>query len=137
MKQKLIFINQVGRNFKGLNLYEFLFTNVSDVKLVSGDDWDSYPANGNPKPPIDYVTAAYKLETDIKLELIQNHEAFDMADCKAGVIAIGWESNEEYDVETYGERLFFSYGENLESIKTKFYKRDINLESTYESTVQK
>jgi len=128
----LIYINFVGINFRGMNIYEFLFT-VSDIGVVLGEDWDAYPANGSPKPPKDYVDAAYKLETHMELDLIQNDESFDMADCMHGIIALAWENDKEYDNDNYLKRLFFSYGENVETVKDKIYERDIHLENIFEN----
>jgi hypothetical protein len=125
----LIYINLVGINFRNLNIYEFLFT-TTDIQEVEGEDWDSYPAAGNPAPPTTYVESVYRFETEISLELIQNHESFDMADCKQGVIALAWEEDKE---ESIYSRLFFSYGEELTSVEAKFYERDIQLEKIYEN----
>ena len=119
---QLIFINHVGSNFRGQILYELLFSS-SDISEVSGEDWDSYPANGNPKTPIDYVEVVYKFETEDKLELIQDHVSFDMQDCKQGIIALAWEAEkDDYDYDT---RLFFKFGESLKDVEAKLYERDI------------
>ena len=124
---RLVFVNFVGTNFMGKNIYEFLFSS-SEIEDVSGEDWDSYPANGNPKAPTDYVDEAYKYETESELELIQNHVSFDMNDCIDGIIALAWEAEkEEYE---YG-RLFFKFGESLDDVKSKLYKRDIFIEKIY------
>ena len=49
----LIFINQLGSDYKGNFMYEFIF---GDEKKCEGDDWDAKPANGYPKPPkIEFV----------------------------------------------------------------------------------
>lgn len=126
---KLIYINLVGVNFRNLNIYEFIFTS-SDVQDVEGEDWDSYPAAGNPMSPVDFAEGVYRLETEMTLELIQNHEAFDMYDCKQGIIALGWEDDKEEDIYS---RLFFVYGETIKSVEAKFYERDIQLEKIYEN----
>jgi hypothetical protein len=129
---KLIYINFVGQNYLKNRIYEFLFTsgNLSDI---DGEDWDSYPANGNPKPPVDFVDAAYKITTDLNLELIQDHESFDMSDCMQGVIALAWEDDKDFDMGYSDTRLFFSFGENKQSVENKLYERDIHLEKIYEN----
>ena len=126
---KLIFINFVGSNFKGDNLYEFLFSS-KDLNIVTGEDWDAYPANGNPRPPVDYVEEAYKLESEIEFELIQNHVSFDMSDCKQGIIAMAWETEKD-ESSVYDKRLFFKFGEPLESVKSKLYEKDLFIEKIY------
>lgn len=133
---ELIYVNFVGKNFKGLNIYEFLFTS-QDITEVEGEDWDSYPAAGNPQSPVDYVETAYLLKTQMSFELIQNHESFDMADCVQGVIALCWENDKDDEDEIYEKRLFFTYGEPLESVNNKFYERDIHLEIIYENAKYK
>lgn len=129
---RLIYINFVGTNFLGVNIYEFLFT-YGDLKDVTGEDWDSYPANGNPKPPVECIDAAYKVETDISLELIQDHEAFDMDDCRQGLIAMAWEDDKDWDSGMFDTRLFFRFGDNKETVNNKLYTRDIYLEKIYEN----
>ena len=129
---KLIYINFLGTNFRGINIYEFLYT-YGDTKVVDGEDWDACPANGNPMPPIDYVDAAYKLETELTFELIQNHESFNMYDCMHGVIALAWEDDIDFDLNSSDSRLFFSYGESKENVENKIYQRDLYLEKIFEN----
>jgi hypothetical protein len=38
----LVYVNELGPNFRGDNIYEFIFSDVDDVW---GDDWDAEPAN--------------------------------------------------------------------------------------------
>lgn len=127
---KLVFINYVGKDYLGTNIYEFLFYN-GDTKHVDGINWDAYPADGNPQPPVDFIDAAYRLKTNLTFHLIQNHESFDMYDCKQGVIAMAWESDKDFDMEVYGSRLFFSYSEEHESVEDKLYERDMGLEKIF------
>jgi hypothetical protein len=126
---RLVFVNFVGSNFKGDNLYEFLFSS-NDLNAVTGEDWDSYPANGSPRPPIEYVEQAYKLETEIVFELIQNHVSFDMSDCKQGIIAMAWEAEKD-ESSVYDKRLFFKFGETLDNVKSKLYENDLFIEKIY------
>ena len=70
---QLIYINGMGPNYKGQNIYEFIF---SESLEVWGENWDSKPANGYPTPPdYEYVTKVGTLVNDeITLELIQESE---------------------------------------------------------------
>jgi hypothetical protein len=129
---KLIYLNFVGQNYLGVNIYEFLFTS-RPLSEVYGEDWDSYPANGNPKPPVECTDGVYRIDTDLNFEMIQDHESFDMSDCMQGVIALGWEDDKDFDTGYSDTRLFFSFGETLESVENKLYERDIHLEKTYEN----
>ena len=62
--------------------------------------------------------------SDVKLELVQNSDYFNMSDAMDGVIALGWEI-EEYDENN---RLVFKFGEEEESVKNKLYEKDLILE---------
>ena len=125
---KLIFIHYSGTNYKGENVYEFLFSD--NIKDVMGDNWDSYPANGNPQPPKDYVKESYVLVTDIEFELIQNHTSFDMFDAVEDVIPLAWEDTKKVHMKDYPDkRMFFKYGDDKEEVINKLYNRDIEFKS--------
>ena len=123
---RLVFVNELGPNFRGDNLYEFIF---SDNEDVSGEDWESSPAGGNPQPPhIDYITKVGVLKNDkIKLNVIQNSDFFSFYDAVDKVIALSWEDieNEYYNEED--TRLVFHYGDSEEDVMTKLYEMDIIL----------
>lgn len=123
---RLVFVNELGPNFRGDNLYEFIF---SDNEDVSGEDWESSPAGGNPQPPhIDYITKVGVLKNDkIKLNVIQNSDFFSFYDAVDKVIALSWEDieNEYYNEEN--TRLVFHYGDSEEEVMSKLYERDIIL----------
>ena len=128
---RLVFINSLGVNYKGDFIYEFIF---SSSDSVWGESWEAKPSNGYPKPPeLKYITKVGQLTTeDVSLYLIQNSDYFSMIDSVDGVIALGWEINE--DVKN---RLVFKFGETEQEIKNKLYERDLVLEfekiMTYEN----
>ena len=78
---RLIYVNGLGPNYKGDNLYEFIFSDSLDVW---GESWESRPSNGYPTPPeLKYIKKVGVLRnTDLKLELIQNSDFFCMIDCQ-------------------------------------------------------
>ena len=45
----LIYVNELGPNYKGDNIYEFIFSD--DVTNIWGEMWESKPSNGYPSPP--------------------------------------------------------------------------------------
>lgn len=118
----LIYINGLGPNYKGDNLYEFI---LSDVLEVWGENWESKPSNGYPCPPdLKFIKKVGVLrDTKIKLELIQNSDYFNMIDALDNVVSLGWESD-----DTENGRLVFRFGEKEEDIKNKLYQRDLILE---------
>jgi len=125
----LTFINGLGPNFKGDNMYEFIFSDNTDVE---GDDWDSVPANGYPKPPrLDFIKKVGVLKNSgVKFNLIQDSDFFSMKDAIDGVICLGWEiENEDINTIMIGQtRLVFRFGESENEVKNKLYERDIVLE---------
>jgi hypothetical protein len=118
----LIYVNGLGPNYKGDNLYEFIFSDSLDVW---GESWESKPSNGYPGPPeIKYIKKVGVLRnTDIKLELIQNSDFFCMIDAMDDVVALAWETDDED-----GKRLVFRFGMTEQEIKDKLYERDLILE---------
>ena len=119
----LIYVNGLGPNYKGDNLYEFIFSDSLDVW---GDSWESRPANGYPSPPeIHHIKKVGVLRnTDVKLELIQNSDFFCMIDAIDDVVALAWETDEEESQK----RLVFRFGTTEQEIKDKLYERDLILE---------
>ena len=118
----LIYVNGLGPNYKGDNLYEFIF---SDETEVWGEFWESKPSNGYPTPPeLKYIKKVGVLRnTDIKLDLIQNSDFFCMIDAMDDVVALAWETDDED-----GKRLVFRFGMTEQQIKDKLYERDLILE---------
>ena len=125
----LIYINELGPNYKGENIYEFIFTDNSNDEIW-GNDWDAKPANGYPSPPdIEYVKKVGVLKNnEITLAVIQNSDYFCMADAIDGVIALGWENDENEVDFGSNKRLVFRYGDDEQTVKDKLYERDIVLE---------
>jgi len=124
----LIFVNELVPNYKGDNIYEFIFSDVKEE--VWGESWDSKPSNGNPLPPnIEFIKKVGVLKnSEVKLSLIQDSDFFSMIDSLDDVIALAWESDESdinFDLE---KRLVFRFGEDEKTIKNKLYERDIVLE---------
>lgn len=119
----LIFVNGLGPNYKGDNIYEFIFSDDLDVW---GESWESKPSNGYPGPPeLNKIKKVGVLRnTDIKLELIQNSDFFCMIDAMDDVVALSWEPEEVRGQK----RLVFRFGEEEQKIKDKLYERDLILE---------
>ena len=130
----LIYINELGPNYKGENLYEFIFSNK--LEDVWGENWDSKPANGYPLPPnINHINKiGYFKNNSIKLEVLQNSDYFCMTDAQDDVISLGWEIETEETNFDLVKRLVFRYGETEKSVKDKFYERDIVIE--FEKTLE-
>ena len=119
----LTYVNGLGPNYKGDNLYEFIFSDSLDVW---GQSWESKPSNGYPTPPeLQYIKKVGVLRnTDVKLELIQNSDFFSMIDAMDDVVALAWEVEESEGQK----RLVFRFGSTEQEIKDKLYERDLILE---------
>jgi hypothetical protein len=119
----LIYVNGLGPNYKGDNLYEFIFSDSLDVW---GESWENKPSNGYPTPPeLKYIKKVGVLRnTDIKLELIQDSDFFCMIDAMDDVVALAWEPEEVMGQK----RLVFRFGQTEQEIKDKLYERDLILE---------
>jgi hypothetical protein len=119
----LIYVNGLGPNYKGDNLYEFIFSDTLDV---TGELWDNQPSNGYPQPPdLKYIKKVGVLRnTDVKLELIQNSDFFSMIDAIDDVIALAW----ELDDDNIKKRMVFRFGTPEQEIKDKLYEKDLLLE---------
>lgn len=120
----LIYVNGLGPNYKGDNMYEFIFSDDLDVW---GDEWDSKPAHGNPQPPeLKHVRKVGVLRnTQVEFELIQNSDFFGFTDAMEDVISLAWETDETCENKT---RLVFRFGETEKSVMDKLYERDLVLQ---------
>jgi hypothetical protein len=123
----LIYINGLGPNYKGDNIYEFIF---SDSLEVFGENWESKPANGYPSPPdLEYIRKVGTLINEgVSFDLVQNSDVFSLIDSMDGVIAMGWEVETDDIDFSLVKRLVFHFGESEEDVKNKLYERDIVLE---------
>jgi hypothetical protein len=124
----LIYVNELGPNYKGDNIYEFIFSDSSED--IWGEAWEAKPSNGYPLPPdLEHIKKVGVLKNDqITMSVIQNSDYFSMTDSIDDIVALCWE-NESEDVDfTRQRRLVFKFGETEQSVKDKLYERDIVLE---------
>lgn len=124
----LIYVNGLGPNYKGDNIYEFIFSD--SIEDVWGENWETRPANGYPSPPdIEHIKKVGILKKDnLGLDLVQDSDVFAVLDSIDGVIALGWEKETEDIDFSIVKRLVFRFGETEQEIKDKLYERDIVLE---------
>ena len=117
----------MGPNYKGENIYEFIFSDSIDE--VWGENWESKPANGYPSPPdVEHVKKVGVLTNgEITLELVQESDVFSVQDAIDGVLALGWEKEEDIDFSLV-KRLVFKYGDQEQDVKDKLYERDLVLQ---------
>jgi len=124
----LIYINNIGKNYKSENIYEFLFSDKTDL------DWDEnwYESSvvtdkNDLTPDPSFIKLVGGLKTsELDLELIQNSGVFQIYNAVEGIVALGWEILKD-DEDYPEERLVFKFGETKESIEEKLYSLDLVL----------
>ena len=123
---RLIYVNEIGSDYKGQRQYEFIFSEQDEIKI---DEWFDIPASltsVSKSPGLEYIDHVGLLrDTDIVFELIQNSDYFGVIDAVDGIIAMAWEKS-NFDLED--ERLFFRFGESIEKVMSKLKIRGLVLE---------
>lgn len=118
---RLIYVNEIGEDYKGQKQYEFIFSKSTELDI---DEWFTIPASSTSQsksPGIEYIDVVCLLKnSDIQLELVQNSDYFGVIDAVDGVIALGWE---KFDIESETERLTFKFGETMEGVNKKITQR--------------
>jgi hypothetical protein len=113
----LIYVNEIGSDYKGQKQYEFIFSKSTEIDM---DEWFIIPASASsqPKSPeIEYVDLVGLLKnTDLQLELVQDSDYFGVIDAVDGVVAMAWE---KFDIDSDSERLTFKFGESIDSVTKK------------------
>ena len=121
----LIYVNEIGSDYKGQKQYEFVFSTSLEIDM---EEWFIIPAAATPlskSPDIEYIDLVGLLKnTDVNLELVQDSDYFGVIDAVDGVIALAWE---KFDIENEDERLTFKFGESLDSVTKKIKQRGFNL----------
>ena len=122
---KLIYVNEIGSDYKGQKQYEFIFSTSTEIDM---DEWFVIPASATslPKSPeIEYVDLVGLLkDTNLQLELVQDSDYFGVIDAVDGVIALAWE---KFNIDSEDERLTFKFGETIESVTKKLKQRGLPL----------
>lgn len=122
----LVYVNLVGKDYKGNYIYEFIFSDTTED--IDGEEWDTFPASGRPEAPHDnFIKKVGRLESELKLDVVQNSDTFAVWDAVDGVIAMAWENINAYD--SYPEkRLCFKFGEPINIVEEKLYEKDLILQ---------
>jgi hypothetical protein len=121
----LLYINELGQDYKGQRQYEFIFGNNPDTLV---EEWFIIPSAGRAIPPeIDSIDLVGLLKnSDLKLELVQNSDYFGVIDAVDGIVALGWEAF-DMDAEERPIRLSFHFAEELESVTAKLATKGLRL----------
>lgn len=121
----LIYVNEIGSDYKGQKQYEFIFSKSTDLDI---EEWFIIPASASQNtksPDIQYVDLVGLLKnTDLQLELVQDSDYFGVIDAVDNVIALSWE---KFDFDNEFDRLTFRFGESVESVTKKLKQRNYHL----------
>jgi hypothetical protein len=117
----LIYVNEIGSDYKGQKQYEFVFSETTEIDM---GDWFVIPASAcqrSKSPDIEYVDVVGLLkDTDLQLELVQDSDYFGVIDAVDGVVSMAWE---KFDFDNTEERLTFKFGEPIENVTKKLKSR--------------
>jgi len=121
----LIYVNEIGADYKGQRQYEFIFSKFDEFDM---DSWLSIPASIDPEnkiPDIEYISLVGLLkDSDLELELVQNSDYFGVIDAVDGIISLAWE---KFVLESEEERLYFRFGDTMDKVVKKLNTRDLYL----------
>lgn len=130
----LLYINELGKDYKGQHQYEFIFgkrliSSYNDEEVLElENEWFIIPSSGRVFPPqigaIDLV--GLLKNSDLELELVQNSDYFGMIDAVDDIVALGWE---KFDMEKNEKspRISFHFGEEVESVTEKLMTKGLRL----------
>jgi len=117
----LIYVNEIGSDYKGQKQYEFVFSETTEIDM---GDWFVIPASScqrSKSPDIEYVDVVGLLkDTNLQLELVQDSDYFGVIDAVDSVISLAWE---KFDFENDEERLTFKFAEPIENVTKKLKSR--------------
>jgi len=135
----LVYINELGKDYRGQRQYEFIFSQSLVNKLetqnpyivddILVDEWFFVPSSGRAIPPeIDDIDMVGLLKnSDLELDLVQNSDHFGVIDSVEGIIALGWEAY-DIDADEYEfKRLTFHFGEEMDSVTGKLATKGYRL----------
>ena len=74
----------------------------------------------------EFIKKVGRLESSLKLDVVQNSDTFAVWDAVDGVIALAWENINAYDAYP-DKRLCFRFGDSLQIVSDKLYEKDLTL----------
>jgi hypothetical protein len=121
----LLYINELGEDYKGQRQYEFIFGEDPSVLM---EEWFHIPSSGRAIPPeLEFIDLVGLLKnSDLKLDLVQNSDYFGVIDAVDGIVALGWESF-DLNAEERPIRVCFHFGEELDSVTQKLASKGLRL----------
>lgn len=127
----LCFINHVGTDINGEEIYELLFTD--NVDTFWGENFEFQPCclcNGLTPNETDYDKSyTRKFKTKIKLTIIQDSCCHSFQDCIDGITPLAYQSLEGLDEYPKDGRLVLPFGITYENTEELLSEKNILFES--------
>lgn len=121
----LIYIHEVGEDWDGEYIYQFLFSDKTEG--IDGDYWDLYPASGRPTPPPkNFILLTGTLKSQYSFDVLQNSDSHAMWDGTDGALPLAMENISEYE-EYPNKRMYFRFGILKSEVDSILYQNDLIL----------
>lgn len=119
---KLCFIKYIGEDTSDFHLYEFFFTNNTD--LFWGEDFNVKPSSfcHDLIPFSDTYDEIKKIKLNFKLDLIQDSTSFSIQDCIDHCVSLAYENIDDKDYPEDG-RVVFQFGDDFFDVEDKLSRR--------------
>jgi len=125
---KLIFIRIIGSNYKGEDIYEFMFSD--NYEDAVGVNWEKIQFDGANPPEDEYINEVGTVITNkIELSLLSENENFRYLDGVFDIMPLAYEYIDDYSLHSSLniELLKFRFGETKESVTKKLFSKEINI----------
>lgn len=127
MEEYLAFVDYIGMTIDGKYIYRFDFT--IDPDSVWGEFFNVTPAGIVPdmQPDINSLSKTCKVNFPIEMQIAKKNYCFSMQDCIDGIIPVIFSEISEDAIVYNDAPLFFSFGENIETIQKKLQSLGIEM----------
>lgn len=126
---RVCYINYLGKNTDGLNVYQFMFTDTPDNVFCDG--WSEKPAcnisNEVLIPEEDMYQYVAEVRTDLVFDLAQNNCCFSMQDCRDNIVALASENLDSAEEYPDDGRIVIHFGDSFADIEEILENRDIKI----------
>ena len=126
---KVCYINYLGKNTDGLNVYQFMFTDNPDDVFCDG--WSEKPAcnisNEVLIPEEDMYQYVAEVRTDLVFDLAQDNCCFSMQDCRDNIVALASENLDSAEDYPDDGRIVIHFGDSFNYLEEMLEKRGLKL----------
>jgi len=126
---KIIYIQYVGKNSDGFNVYQFLLSENDEDTFM--EDWAEKPASNIPNDRLIPDESQYEyikeLKTDIILDLMQDNTCFSFQDCRDQIVALSYENLDDAEIYPEPFRVVIHFGDYIDDVERMLAKRDMRM----------